>query len=74
MASVIIRMDDDFKKELAEKAKEIGLSLSAYIRSTMKEKIQKNNFLVRDQILADTTNLETIGYDDLMDEINNLKC
>lgn len=38
---ILIRVTEELKNELKEKAKEVGLSLSAFIRTTLIEKIRK---------------------------------
>lgn len=38
---ILIRVDKELKEQLKKKAKEVGLSLSAYIRTALIEKINK---------------------------------
>ena len=38
---ILIRVTEELKNELKDKAKSVGLSLSAFIRTTLIEKIRK---------------------------------
>lgn len=70
MANVIIRMDDGLKQELSQKAKDMGLSLSAFIRSTMKERIKKQS--IRDKIITDIKGDEVVSYHDFKEELKEM--
>ena len=37
---IIVRVDENLKNQLKEKAKSLGLSVSSYIRSTLIEKLK----------------------------------
>jgi len=71
MANVMVRMDDDFKKELTKNAKDLGLSLSAYIRSTMKERIKRKE-LVMERITREVENEPRIPGEQFLAEIQEM--
>ena len=64
-------MDDDFKNELTKNAKDLGLSLSAYIRSTMKERIQRKE-LVMERITREVENEIRIPGEQFLAEIQEM--
>ena len=71
MANVMVRMDDEFKNELTKNAKELGLSLSAYIRSTMKERI-KGKELAVSRITREVENEPRISGEQFLAEIQEM--
>ena len=71
MANVIVRMDDDFKNELTKNAKDLGLSLSAYIRSTMKERIKRKE-LVMERITREVEHEPRVSGEQFLAEIQDM--
>lgn len=71
MANVMVRMDDDFKNELTKNAKDLGLSLSAYIRSTMKERIKRKE-LVMERITREVENEPRVSGEQFLAEIQEM--
>lgn len=39
---IIVKMPDDLKSEVKKKAKSLGLSLSAYVRLVLMQKVNQN--------------------------------
>ena len=73
MANVMIRIDDDFKKELSKQAKELGLSLSSYIKTTMKEKSRNlKNRLVIDELIKSTDGDTVCTYEEFKNELDEM--
>jgi len=70
MANVIIRMDENFKAELSQRAQEMGLSLSAFIRSTMKEKVKQSS--IKDRLLLNSKDDEVVSYNDFKKDLKEM--
>lgn len=67
----MVRIDDDFKNELTKNTKDLGLSLSAYIRSTMKERIKRKES-VMERITREVENEPRVSGEQFLAEIQEM--